>query len=297
VVVIVMVTVVVEVRGEISGHERGLVVVVVLVDDDGRAICEHHPPAESLGEQIGHEDVLGTTVSEHTASHEQDPIRARGLAEVVGRKNDRAAAASVFVDHLEDSGLTREVEASDGFVEEQYLGSGGDRLGHQHPLPLASRERAEGSAAKMRNFEAFRRAIDRLAIGPLEAVDEAPVATHPKYLVDRQRHPGVMGLMLRDEGDPPEDIDGTGGWLEQPGDQVEQRRLATAVRANEGERASRTDGEVGRSQGDHIAMVDAHPRRYDDRNLNTLFPRRRDRRLGLGSARFWGCDRHRDSVS
>jgi hypothetical protein len=44
-------------------------------------------------------------------------------------------------------------------------------------------------------------------------------------------------------------------------------------------------------------MVDAHPRRYDDRNLNTLFPRRRDRRLGLGSARFWGCDRHRDSVS
>ncbi len=184
VVVIVMVTVVVEVRGEISGHERGLVVVVVLVDDDGRAICEHHPPAERLGEQIGHEDVLGTTVSEHTASHEQDPIRARGLAEVVGGENDRAAAASVFVDHLEDSGLTREVEASDGFVEEQYLGSGGDRLGHQHPLPLASRERAEGSAAKMRNFEAFRRAIDRLAIGPLEAVDEAPVAAHPKYLVD-----------------------------------------------------------------------------------------------------------------
>ena len=179
-----MVTVVVEVRGEISGHERGLVVVVVLVDDDGRAICEHHPPAESLGEQIGHEDVLGTTVSEHTASHEQDPIRARGLAEVVGRKNDRAAAASVFVDHLEDSGLTREVEASDGFVEEQYLGSGGDRLGHQHPLPLASRERAEGSAAKMRNFEAFRRVIDRFSIRPLEAVDEAPVAAHPKYLVD-----------------------------------------------------------------------------------------------------------------
>lgn len=181
---IVLVTVVVEVRGEISGHERGLVVMVVLVDDDGRAVCEHHPSTESLGEQIGHEDVLGTTVSEHTASHEQHPVRARGLAEVVGGKDDRAAAASVFVDHLEDSGLTREVEASDGFVEEQYLGSGGDRFGHQHPLPLAPRERAEGPATKMRNFEAFRRAIDRLTIGPLEAVDEAPVSAHSKHLVD-----------------------------------------------------------------------------------------------------------------
>lgn len=184
VVVIVMVTVVVEVRGEISGHERRLVVVVVLVDDDGGAICEHHPSAERLGKQVGHEDVLGTTVSEHTASHEQHPVRARGLAEVVGGENDRAAAASVFVDHLEDSGLTREVEAGDGFVEEQYLGSGGDRFGHQHPLPLASGERAEGPTTKMRNFEAFRRVIDRLSIRPLEAVDEAPVAAHPKYLVD-----------------------------------------------------------------------------------------------------------------
>lgn len=184
VVVIVMVTVVVEVRGEISGHERRLVVVVVLVDDDGGAICEHHPSAERLGKQVGHEDVLGTTVSEHTASHEQHPVRARGLAKVVGGENDRAAAASVFVDHLEDSGLTREVEAGDGFVEEQYLGSGGDRFGHQHPLPLASGERAEGTTTKMRNFEAFRRVIDRLSIRPLEAVDEAPVAAHPKYLVD-----------------------------------------------------------------------------------------------------------------
>ena len=183
-----MVTVVVEVRSEISGHERGLVVVVVvvvvLVDDDGRAVCEHHPSAERLGKQVGHKDVLGTTVSEHTASHEQHPVRARGLAKVVGRENDRAAAASVFVDHLEDSGLTWEVEAGDGFVEEQYLGPGGDRFGHQHPLPLASGERAEGPTTKMRNFEAFRRTIDRLTIGPLEAVDEAPVATHPKYLVD-----------------------------------------------------------------------------------------------------------------
>ena len=106
-----------------------------------------------------------------------------------------------------------------------------------------------------------------------------------------------MGLMLRDEGDLPDDIDGSGGWLEQPGDQVEQRRLAAAVRADEGERASRTDGDVGRGEGDDIAMVNTHTRRHDDRTLNSLFPRRRDRRLGLRSARFWGCDRHRDSVS
>ena len=106
-----------------------------------------------------------------------------------------------------------------------------------------------------------------------------------------------MGLMLGDEGDPPDNLDSSSRRLEQPGDQVEQRRLAAAVRADEGERASRTDGDVGRGEGDDIAMVNTHTRRHDDRTLNSLFLRRRDRQLGLRIARFWGCDRHRDSVS
>jgi len=106
-----------------------------------------------------------------------------------------------------------------------------------------------------------------------------------------------MGLMLRDEGDPPDNLDSSSRRLEQPGDQVEQRRLAAAVRADEGERASRTDGEVGRGEGDDIAMVNTYTRRHDDRTLNSLLPRRRDRQFGLRSTRFRRCNRHRDSVS
>ncbi len=106
-----------------------------------------------------------------------------------------------------------------------------------------------------------------------------------------------MGLMLRDEGDPPDDVDSPGRRLEQPSDQVKQRRLAAAVGADEGERASRADGEVGRGEGDHVAMVNTHPRRHDNRVLNGLFPRQRHRQLGLRSARFRGCGRHTDSVS
>ncbi len=106
-----------------------------------------------------------------------------------------------------------------------------------------------------------------------------------------------MGLMLRDEGDPPDDVDSSGRRLEQPSDQVKQRRLAAAVGADEGERASRADGEVGGGEGDHVAMVNTHPRRHDDRDLNGLFPRQRPRQFGLRSARFRGCDCHTDSVS
>jgi hypothetical protein len=48
--VLVVVPVMIEVRGQISGHERGLVIVMVLVDDNRCAIAEHHATPKRLSE-------------------------------------------------------------------------------------------------------------------------------------------------------------------------------------------------------------------------------------------------------
>ena len=73
VIVLVMMPMVIEVGGEIGGHERGLMVVVVLVDDDRGAITEHHAPPERLGEEHGHEDLLGAAMSNTRSAREASP--------------------------------------------------------------------------------------------------------------------------------------------------------------------------------------------------------------------------------
>ncbi len=71
----VLVAMMIEVRGEVGDRlVMRVVVVVVLVDNHGGSIREHHPPTECLSEQLGDEDVLGTTVGKHAARHEHDTI-------------------------------------------------------------------------------------------------------------------------------------------------------------------------------------------------------------------------------
>ena len=282
---LVVVSVVIEMGGQISGHERGLVIVRVLVDDDRGAIAEHHSTPERLSEQLGHEDLFGTTVSEHATRHEHHPIGPRGLAEMVRREDDRAAGTSVLVDHLEDAPLARKIETGDRLIEQQQVGSGRDGLGDQHPLAFPAGERAVGTASEVRNLQPLGGAVDLISVGPPEAVDEPPIAPHAQHLVDRERHPRVVGLVLRDERHPPDDIDRSGGWLEESRDEMKERGLPAAVGADQGDHLAGAHLEIGGGEGDGRAMV------------HTDTPRREPRVNRLGRFRMKGCGCHVGSVS
>jgi hypothetical protein len=179
---------------------------------------------------------------------------------MVGREHDASSRSCVVVDHLEDAGLTRQVESGDWLVEKQHIRLGGNGLGHEYPLALATGELSVGASPEVEDLESFSRGGDGCPIGATEPVNKAPVTTHSQHLIDRERHPGVVRLMLGDERDTTLNRDGAGGRLEQAGDQVEQRGLPAAVGANKGDRSAAIDGEVGRSERDGRSVMDAHTR-------------------------------------
>jgi len=204
---------------------------------------------------------------------------------MVRREDDGAAATSVLVDHLEDAPLARKIEAGDRLIEQQEVGSGRDGLGDQHPLAFPAGESAVGAASEVRNLQPLGGAVDLISVGPPEAVDEPPIAPHAQHLVNRERHPRVVSLMLRNERHPPNDIDRPGGWLEESRDEMKKRGLPAAVGADQGDDRAGAHLEIGGGEGDGRAMVHTDARRREPR-VNRV-----------GRFRVKGCGYHVGSVS
>ena len=116
---------------------------------------------------------------------------------------------------------------------------------------------------------------DGLAIGPagLPERPQARVAAHHRHVPHGHRERPVHELGLRDVGDPtrrcprggPEDLDRPGPRLEDPGDQLEERRLAAAVRPEDREERAGRDLEIDVLQSQLIAVAGRYVPEADGR--------------------------------
>ena len=158
--------------------------------------------------------------------------------------------------------LGRRVDAGHGLVEEVQLGLGGDRAGEEDPPALAARQRADLAIDLRRPCRRSRapastrsRSIGRAGRRPKPS---RGVAAHHHHLPDGHREVPVDGLGLGHVGDPraatprlpAEHLDAARERLEQPGDDLEERALAGAVRADDRQQRSAPDIEVDVGEGD-----------------------------------------------
>ena len=242
--------------------------VAVLVDDQRRRAGRHQPVAERLGQQLRLQHVLRRSGGEHAPGQQQHAIGPPGLPQVVRRHHHRRPRRGLGGDDLEDPLLAGEVETGDRLVEQQQVGRRGEGLGDEDPLALTAGQLPERAAAEVVDVEAVGRALDGRAVRRPEPAEQAPlgVATHAQHVLDAERHPPVLVLLLGDERDPQPLGDGqrAGRRSHQPGEQPEQSALAAAVRPDEGRRRAGFDRQRARSEGDDGAVVHAHVGRGDD---------------------------------
>ena len=114
---------------------------------------------------------------------------------------------------------------------------------------------------------------------------ESAVAAHAQHLIDRQRHPRVVRLMLSDQRDSPGDLDRPGGRFEKSGDEMKERGLPAAIGSDQSEHHTGTGLQIGGRQRDRGPVVDA-----DASGRDTRIGRR-------DPCRIEGCGFHVPSVS
>jgi zinc/manganese transport system substrate-binding protein len=235
------------------------VIVAVVVDDDREAVVTDQAAAERLGEQRGDEHRLWGAVGQEAPGEQHHPIGTTSFGEVVRREDHAAAPARVPLDDLEDSELARQVETRDRLVEQEQLGFGRDRLGDEDALLLTARQLTERPTAELRDLEQLGGGVDRPTILGPEPPQQAStlVPADAQHLVDRERHPTVVLTLLRDHGDAPAHLDGAVLGFDQTGEEREQRRLAAAVRSDEGDGLTVRDLEVDRRERDDGSVVHA----------------------------------------
>ena len=259
------VVVVVVLRRQIAGGElvgTAFVAVAVLVDHGRRPVRLHEAVAEGLGQQARLEHLVGRAGGQQAAGQQHDDVRAAGLAEVVGRQDDRGADRGHLVDEVEDALLAGQVEAGDRLVEQQQVRLRREGLGHQHPLALPPGQIAERTLAQRLDVESAGGGGDGVPIVGVQPPEQPPAAeaTHPQHVLHAEGHPAVLVLLLRDERDAGarRQRDAPVRRPNESGEQPEQRALAAAVGADEGGGRAPTDGQRARRQGDDRPVVDTH---------------------------------------
>lgn len=246
------------VRNEV-GAVGFTVIVPVVVDDDRRAVIADEAPAERLGEERRDEHFVRTTVGEHAPGHQHHPVGTPGLGEMVRGEDDHGALDGVLFDHMQDAELTGKIEPGDRLVEQEDVGIGRHRLRHQHPLLLAARQIAERTATQVTDLEEFGGGVDALSIGGAQPAQQAPVGepSHPQHLLDRQRHPPVVVVVLGDHRDGAVDGESTVVRANEAGEKRQQRGLAAAVGPDERHRGAGAQLERRRCECHRGAVVHA----------------------------------------
>jgi hypothetical protein len=169
------------------GRPRLAVIMAVVIDHHREAIVADHSPTEGFGQQLRDQDLVGRPVGEHTPRHQHHTVRSTRLSKMVGRENDDAARLSVLLDDVEDSKLTREVEAGDRLVQQQQIWSRCDRLCDENTLSLTTGQVAERLLSKVRHLEQISGSIDLFSIVATKPPDEAALSipTHAEHLFAR----------------------------------------------------------------------------------------------------------------
>ncbi len=223
----------------VTGGRPVIVAVAVIVDKYRLTTEVQQPSAEGDGEVLGNEHLVGDPVGDQAPGEQHHPIGPLGFLEVMGGEHDGGAPLDLLVDDPQDRLLAGEVEPGDRLVEQQQARRPHERLCDQHALPLPARELAERPLREICDLQPFRDGADLGAIGAGDAAEQpaTAVAPHPQHLVDRQRHPVVMTVLLGDERrlDAVCPLDPTRRGREQSGEELQHRALAAAVRSDEGE--------------------------------------------------------------
>jgi hypothetical protein len=191
---------------------------------------------------------------------------------VLDEQEGRPAVEEV-VDQPEDARLHRRVDARERLVEQDRAGLEHQRLGDAHQLLLAEREVAGQRLAlvvELDQLEQLGRPLGRL-VGHLRGDQQVLADGHPPEhagLLEGPHQPPrdvlletVAGDVRAVEPDPP-----LGRGLDAR-DQVEQRRLARAVRADHADELARRHLEGDVVDGDEVAKALGQPLDREDRGV------------------------------
>ena len=178
-----------------------------------------------------------------SAGQQHHPVAEAGrLAHVVGDEHDRrsrSAARSARARRAGCRGSSRRGRRT-----------ARPSAGRRPPGPAPGRGRRAGasrrtaraggwSAKSPRCTSSSSSATSPLAIGPLTLPSLMASSMLPAH-----RQPGEQGGLLEHQPGAPDDLDGAGGRLVQPGEEVEQRALAAAGRADEAQELAASHREV-----------------------------------------------------
>jgi zinc/manganese transport system substrate-binding protein len=227
----------------------------------------------------------GRAGGDQAAGQQEQVVGARGIAEVVGGDDHRLPRCPLLGDDLEDVLARHEVESGDRLVEQQDLGLLGQPLRHECPLPLTAGELVEGPLGEVAEAQRLQGAVDGGPVGGPEPPQQtrAGVAAHRHGLPDGEREPLADDRALQDVGHATGGRryrEATGTRWQQPGQRVEERRLAGAVRTDERRHGGARDGEGGVREHHVIAVGQDEPfgrghRRSGGRSdLRSIAPRR-----------------------
>jgi hypothetical protein len=197
---------------------------------------------------VGHEPAPG--------QNEQSVGEPLGLVHVVRRQEDRGAAVGEALDDRPGLSARRRVEPGGGLVEEQQLGPADDAQAEVDPSLLAAREATDARVGLRCEVDE----VEHLAHRP--RCGEEP-AEHAQRLGDGEL--GIEAGRLHDEPDAgtpapvasprvdAQDGHSAGARSQVALEDLERRRLAGTVAAEQGDDLARTDLEADVVDGDHRA--------------------------------------------
>ena len=127
-----------------------------------------------------------------------------GLADVVGRGDDRRAPVELAGERLEVAFAPAGIEAGGRLVEDDEVGATREGLGEVDALALPARERAQGRATEVGDAHRLHRPAHEVMVGRAHPTEQAEVgeAGHAHDVDDADRQHVRAGMELRDVRDP-----------------------------------------------------------------------------------------------
>jgi len=249
---------------------------VRVVDDHCAILEDQQVPAVGLAEDLGIEDQARGPHGDETAVQGDDRIEMGGRGgQVVRGGDDGAATLRLGMQDRHQVLLGRDVHAGDRLVEQVELGIRRDRACQERTPALAAGELTDLRLGAVEHANLVERIANGLPVGGVRPPPgtQTRVAAHHRDVPDADRERPVDQLGLRHVGDPPgrltggqpERLDSAGGWRHEPGNQLQERALAAAVRPEDRDQGPgwQVEGDLLQRDplpvaGAHVAQADGH---------------------------------------
>lgn len=190
---------------------------------------------------------------------QQHQITRLGFSKAVGGHDRGLPLACDALERIADERPRDDVEPGKGFVEQQHIGALGKSLRHKRPLPLAAGQMVDLSVRQILKPHLLHGIGCRGMIVITQAAKQAKgrEAGHHDRVANAQRDVRIHVRRLEHHRHRLRaDIDRTGNRLHDAGDDLKKRRLARAVRTDDGNRATRRDLDADLIQRNRIFVPD-----------------------------------------